>query len=359
VLFIFYKTAVLSITAWFFGFDSAYSGQQYYFDAIYQLYNVAYTALPIIIVALLDQPLPRDTLHNNPKAYHEQKYKVFGTLRFFGWIFRAFVHSWIIYYVPRYSLGVNSILGENGQIAGMYYVSTITYYSACIVPNLIIFFELNTVSFLVVTSVLCSLGALWLMSWMISLPEFLPYSFGLLGVVDWIMDMPGAWMTTFITVMAPCFLELGWRGFKRHLRPSLKEVLLERLYQQETINQGKRRVYPHNELNNVYGDEDAVEILAVDRARLYDSKAQLTVQHEQAWWNRKAHKPFKGDPGMSEAVELIASTSRALEKHQKHKIDPEAQAEVLRAMIRFKTMTGGDFSTGHGGGEAKEDEADF
>jgi ABC-type dipeptide/oligopeptide/nickel transport system permease subunit len=41
-------TIISALTGYWFGIFSGYSGQQFFNDAIYQLYNVVFTALPIL-----------------------------------------------------------------------------------------------------------------------------------------------------------------------------------------------------------------------------------------------------------------------------------------------------------------------
>ncbi len=50
----FYKNVVFVIPQFYFGFYSAFSGQVLYESWIYQLYNILYTAVPIMWYALMD-----------------------------------------------------------------------------------------------------------------------------------------------------------------------------------------------------------------------------------------------------------------------------------------------------------------
>ena len=70
VNFIFYKASLVAVMMFLFGFFSAMSGQQFFSDPPYQLYNVMYTALPILVVAIFDKLLPSDFLQDNPSLYH-------------------------------------------------------------------------------------------------------------------------------------------------------------------------------------------------------------------------------------------------------------------------------------------------
>src|SRR5262245_61566818 len=73
VNFIFYKASMVAMTMYFFGFWSGFSGTQFFDDPPYQLYNVVYTALPVIACAVMDRNLPANMLENTPEAYSQQK----------------------------------------------------------------------------------------------------------------------------------------------------------------------------------------------------------------------------------------------------------------------------------------------
>merc|ERR1712091_226533 len=66
VNFIFYKASLLAISMFLYSFASGFSGQQLFNDPPYQLYNIAYTAFPILGVAVFDKLLPAKALENNP-----------------------------------------------------------------------------------------------------------------------------------------------------------------------------------------------------------------------------------------------------------------------------------------------------
>lgn len=51
----FYKNALLVLPQFFFAFLSLSSGQNFYYDILYQSYNVFFTGFPIIALGVLDQ----------------------------------------------------------------------------------------------------------------------------------------------------------------------------------------------------------------------------------------------------------------------------------------------------------------
>jgi len=90
VLYNFYKNIIFVLPQYWFGFSSAFSGQKLYEAWLYQLYNVAFTAFPIIWYALFDQQYERDRLLSKPGLYRiGLRNECFGTRLFWQWFFYA------------------------------------------------------------------------------------------------------------------------------------------------------------------------------------------------------------------------------------------------------------------------------
>ena len=54
---------------YWFGFYSAFSGQKLYEAVIYQMYNIIFTAIPIIWFAIFDFQYKKEELLKNSKHY--------------------------------------------------------------------------------------------------------------------------------------------------------------------------------------------------------------------------------------------------------------------------------------------------
>jgi magnesium-transporting ATPase (P-type) len=65
----FWKNILLVFPIWFFGFFSYFSGTAIYEMILYQLFNVAFTAIPIIWYAVFDWEYSKETLLEKPKYY--------------------------------------------------------------------------------------------------------------------------------------------------------------------------------------------------------------------------------------------------------------------------------------------------
>lgn len=58
ITYFFYKNLTFTLTQFWFTFQTGFSGQRFYDDWFQSLYNVIFTALPVIMVGLFDKVLP-------------------------------------------------------------------------------------------------------------------------------------------------------------------------------------------------------------------------------------------------------------------------------------------------------------
>ena len=69
ILYIFYKNAIVCFTTLWFGFVSGFSGQPIVQEWAFQLMNVAFTALPVLVFAVYDRDVEPATLMAEPRRY--------------------------------------------------------------------------------------------------------------------------------------------------------------------------------------------------------------------------------------------------------------------------------------------------
>ena len=68
-IYMFYKNILFVMPQFWYGFTSAFSGQTLYEPIIYQFYNVAFTAFPIMVFAILDQEYTKEVFLTDPTKY--------------------------------------------------------------------------------------------------------------------------------------------------------------------------------------------------------------------------------------------------------------------------------------------------
>ncbi|KDO26633.1 hypothetical protein SPRG_08037 [Saprolegnia parasitica CBS 223.65] len=96
-LYMFYKNVLLVLPQFFFGIYCLFSGQSTYYDPLYQLFNVWYTALPILLFSVYDQDVSAGTSLAFPTLYSSQS---FVSIRLFWiWIGDASFSSLVVLFV--------------------------------------------------------------------------------------------------------------------------------------------------------------------------------------------------------------------------------------------------------------------
>jgi magnesium-transporting ATPase (P-type) len=94
----FYKNILYVIPQYYFGFNSANSGQTLYEPLIYQMYNITMTSLPIMWFALFDFEYTKPEFMKNWSLYKlGMNSECFSRKIFLTWLFYALLHGFLIY----------------------------------------------------------------------------------------------------------------------------------------------------------------------------------------------------------------------------------------------------------------------
>jgi phospholipid-transporting ATPase len=139
ILYFFYKNMVFTLPQLFFAFLCFYSGQTIYDDWYITLYNMVFTALPLMMKAVLE----RDTRYfvNKIEGFDEkdlvaQAYslgkenKIFTSGTFSLWILKGFFHAVLVFFIPFSALG-SHVIQSDGRTSD-FWVSSITSFTAVI-----------------------------------------------------------------------------------------------------------------------------------------------------------------------------------------------------------------------------------
>ena len=90
ISYMFYKNILYVMPIWAFGFISSFSATAIYDIWLYQLYNVMFTALPIMWFAIFDWEHDKETFLTQPKLYRIGLDNVFfNKFVFWRWFFYA------------------------------------------------------------------------------------------------------------------------------------------------------------------------------------------------------------------------------------------------------------------------------
>ena len=127
ILYFFYKNFCLTIMQFFYSFYNNSSGQTLIDDWFISLYNVAFTAIPLLIRAFLEKDL---TLEDGeivnlllPFLYKEKRDNPsFNYMEFIMTIMNGFFQGFINFFINVYTLK-NAIVNINGETADLWFNS--------------------------------------------------------------------------------------------------------------------------------------------------------------------------------------------------------------------------------------------
>ena len=152
ILYFFYKNFLFTIPQFFFGFYSAFSGQTVFDDYFVSLYNLIFTALPLLFKALLEQdvielsneyPDSKDKFDTDelktyitkhvPYTYYRGRESIlFNFNAFVVNISLALVHSTIIFFCIEYFI-FQTPLTSNGLNSDLWTISQVQFTTIIIV----------------------------------------------------------------------------------------------------------------------------------------------------------------------------------------------------------------------------------
>ncbi|XP_042020828.1 phospholipid-transporting ATPase 3-like [Salvia splendens] len=145
VTYFFYKNLTFTLTQFWFTFETGFSGQRLYDDWFQSLYNVIFTALPVIIIGLFDKDVSANLSKKYPELYKEGIRNAFFKWRVVAtWAFFAIYQSLVLYYfvVASSKRAINS----SGKLFGLWDVSTMAFTCVIVTVNLRLLMMCNTLT---------------------------------------------------------------------------------------------------------------------------------------------------------------------------------------------------------------------
>ncbi len=317
VVFIFYKACLVAITMYYFGIFSGFSGTQFFNDPIYEVYNVIFTSMPIIFTAVLDQTLPRKILENAPLCYSFAKNKAFTSSIFFWWIVRALAHGAACYFIPMFAIEWNNNTPDmKASMPGLWFYSTVSYFAVALLPNILIFFEMSTVTLLHIIMISLTIVGIFLLCWIANIT--LSFNPDLYYVVNQMYESPCAWLTLVLTITVPVLIECVIRFYSVMFDPSEIQVLREKYERiQEKVEEIVKTKDPSaDEVKEEFTKEDGV---------MYNEMAEL--QNVQL-------KKMSGSINATAALQ-IKTANQDVDKKVQNKMADALMHSLLKFYVSF------------------------
>lgn len=308
VVIIFFKAILVAFCGYYFGFLSAFSGQQFFNDPPFICFNVVFTALPVMSLSVLGKVLNRTTLQNNPDCYREQRGTAFTLGVFMSWVIRSILYATIIFWIP-----MASITGELERTQVLWWYSTTIIIILVWVPTFIAAFEMSNITFIHLLTLLSSPLSLFLF---LLIFNALPSNPDLYHVVYRMWTSPEIVLTSILTIAIPCLMELALRFIQRDLRPTLVQVLQERV----RVKRKDRKLEP----------EDALP-------------TKVEVYHKEALeWGALRPTPARERKKTQIRTMMQAHGSRISVTSAD---DAQLRKLVIRSMLRFRNLTGAQYDS--------------
>ena len=154
----FYKNFLFVMPLFYVGFYSFFSGQTIYDPWLYQLYNIAFTVLPIIWLGIYDSERSRKESLNNPKYYSGLNQKWFNSWKFWEWIFYGIIQGYAVFFFVYSS---NNIYSNNidGEIQDFKCSGAMAYSLVIIIANLKVFQVTSVYGFISLFFLIISIGS--------------------------------------------------------------------------------------------------------------------------------------------------------------------------------------------------------
>ena len=227
IMYSFYKNISLALVPFFFVFENGYSGQTFVEKWTFSLYNVVFTALPILVVGIFDRAMPRRRLLAHPELYRTGPANRFFNLRvFMGWMMSALYHS-LVYYFGVQAVLSHGVFAENGQTAGLFFNGIVIYSAVVITVNTKLALETNAWTYLNYIAVGLSIFGLFF--WITVYSYIIPPTDALdmVGVGPRVYSSGVFWFVLLLTPVVALLPDVLYIYIRRTFFPEAFDIILE------------------------------------------------------------------------------------------------------------------------------------
>lgn len=196
VIYMFYKNIFMSVAQFWFSFFTGFSGQKYYSEGGIQLFNVMFTALPILLLGIYDMDISYNTVKKYPKLYQDCVSNMyFSTQRLWWWLFQAAVESVICGVLPLLLL---QNFGEYGVFETHWQAGALCLTAIICVSNVKILIFQYRLHYMHILFILLSIVMWFVVASVINVSVAIDYDFH--GIWFRILGRSSFWSILFIIV---------------------------------------------------------------------------------------------------------------------------------------------------------------
>ncbi|CAG5058813.1 unnamed protein product [Parnassius apollo] len=224
----FYKNLVLGNLMLFFQVHTAFSTQSV-FDSMYlTLYNLLFTSVPCLALAVTDQRWPASLLSKNPTLYRvNRKNNLMSWWNFFAWILAAVYHSLVIYGFS-YMMFKISVISSDAKTVDLWCFGAVLFHLMIVIVNLKLWLQARYHTVILVLSVVLSVLGYIIFNTVYSI-IYLQIDGDVLGTYTRLLTSPAFGFLNLLVIVATlapdyCARLISDNGRRRHLSAGIARL---------------------------------------------------------------------------------------------------------------------------------------
>uniref|UniRef100_A0A914HZA1 Phospholipid-transporting ATPase n=1 Tax=Globodera rostochiensis TaxID=31243 RepID=A0A914HZA1_GLORO len=223
ILYSFYKNICLYIIELWFAFFSAFSGVTIFEQWTIAMFNVAFTALPPIVLGLFDRPLSQRMILSHPQLYQSFQQMAFSNDRFFMWVGVSLWHSLLLFFL-NFGFYSSGVVWAGGNTGGWVMFGNSLYTFVVATVSLKALLECDSWTWIIVG---CSLGSI--LFWFIYLFIYsliwplLPLGSDMSGMFMIMVSSPSFWMALIFIPVTTLLFDFVVKSLCSSLWPSPRD----------------------------------------------------------------------------------------------------------------------------------------
>lgn len=224
----FYKNIFFVMPHFFMAFYSMASGLSFYEKWLYQIFNIFFSGVPIMVYSLLDEEHTREQLLSNSDYYKiGPKNYCFTSSQFWTkWVFYGIVQAAVLFYVTFISFGMSPQY-PGGGVGDIWVAGSFVYGAVSVIVNLKIAYDGNSHTFISLFIVITQIIFFFVMFWLFSHWE----DSTVFGLADEIPRFPVFYVALLFFCLTPIPIDAAIRLYENVTREE-KEVA-EKIVQAE------------------------------------------------------------------------------------------------------------------------------
>ncbi|KAL4002263.1 Phospholipid-transporting ATPase tat-1 [Acanthocheilonema viteae] len=239
ILYSFYKNICLYLIELWFAIYSAFSGQTIFERWTIALFNVAFTALPPVMIGLFDRPLSDQMMLSYPGLYETFYKRAFTISQFAVWIGLAVWHSLLLFFLS-FAFLYDPVVWDNGRVGGWLMLGNSCY--TFVVTTVCLKALLECDSWTIVILFSC-FGSILL--WFIFLPLYslvwpiLPIGEYMSGMASVMLSSSSFWLALIFIPIITLFTDFIIKTIRTTFTPTPREIV----YFHEHFRMQSRDIY--------------------------------------------------------------------------------------------------------------------